>query len=205
MIINLRGTSGSGKSTVVRRLFDLYNPRQPYFIDGRKRPLGYVCTRKDSDGPSLVALGHYETPCGGCDTIPTIDMVYEQIRAQVALGHDVIYEGLLIQSDVKRCAQLHKDGLPLLVIGLDTPLADCLAGVQARRDARGDVRPLNPANTISKLNSLPGQMRRLKAEGVDFRLLNREAAFAACCGALNLGIWAGCGQSREERNDVCGA
>ena len=41
MIINVRGTSGSGKSTIVRNAMDLFTWRGPVHVKGRKQPLGY--------------------------------------------------------------------------------------------------------------------------------------------------------------------
>jgi len=181
MIIMIRGTSGSGKSTIVRKLMDLYPTWLPEQREGRKRPIGYKC-EADGHRPLWVA-GHYETPCGGCDTLPTIDNVYYLVNKAAEAEYDVVYEGLLIQSDIVRCVELGKR-FPLIVIGLNTPLNECLAAIQSRRDARGDTRPLNPANTAGKLNSLPGQQRRLTEGNVDFRLLNRDEAYELCLKAF---------------------
>ena len=38
MIINVRGTSGSGNSTLMRSVMDQYTVRQPVHVPGRKRP-----------------------------------------------------------------------------------------------------------------------------------------------------------------------
>jgi hypothetical protein len=152
-----------------------YASRIPTKIEGRKQPIGYLCGRKSDDGPPLWVVGHYETSCGGGDTIPSIQMVYDQVVENAEKGFDVIYEGLIIQSDVKRCIETAKR-FPLLCIALNTSLDDCKAGIQARRDARGDTRPISMDNTIAKAKSLPSQQRRLLAGGVDFRFLNREEA-----------------------------
>lgn len=192
MIINLRGTSGAGKSTLVRKVMDCYAVRTPLTVAGRKRPLGYMCERPD--GPSLYVVGHYEQPCGGCDTIVNVanfdggmlDFIYSNVRSASAQGHDVIYEGLIVQSDIRRCVELNAT-TPVLVIILDVPLEVCLAGIQSRRDARGDVRQLNPKNTIAKMKTVPLQERRLKAGGVDVRRLGRDDAERVCLDTLRLG------------------
>jgi hypothetical protein len=178
-IINLRGISGSGKSTIVVQVMDLYAERTPLMIEGRKRPIGYVL-RHDSRA-TLYVPGHYETACGGCDTIKTPDQAYELVRAAVAEHRDVMYEGIMVQDDVRRAVELNKEH-KLLVIALTTSVKDCLAGVQARRDARGDEREreLNPKNTISRARSVENKIPRLKAGGVEVLRLSREEALAEC-------------------------
>ena len=133
MIINVRGTSGSGKTTLVRKVMDLYPGKFKIYTKDRKRPLGYLLTRPG--GRSLFLVGHYETDCGGCDTITSINKVYEVVEEAAAAGHDVLYEGLLISAEYNRTAMM--DGLYKdeghLVIALDTTLEESLASVNARR------------------------------------------------------------------------
>ena len=130
MIINVRGTSGSGKTTLVRKVMDLYPQRLRVYTKDRKRPVGYLLTRPE--GASLFLVGHYETDCGGCDTIPSIDRVYEIVEEADAAGHDVLYEGLLISAEFNRTAKLDQESHQL-VIALDTTLEESLASVNGRR------------------------------------------------------------------------
>lgn len=177
MIANIRGTSGSGKSTLVRRLMELYDTVEPIHIEYRARPFGYLCGKEGL--PYLYCVGSYETPCGGGDTINGLDVIYDAVRHYASQGANVIYEGLIIQSDITRCVDTAAK-YPMIVIGLNTTLEECLQGIQARRDARGDTKPLNPANTISKLKTLPRQQARLTEAGVVFHMVNREEAFEIC-------------------------
>lgn len=183
MIINLRGTSGSGKSYLAKKLMACYQQREPVFVPNRKRPWGYCCHR--NDGAGLYVVGHYDMPCGGGDTIQGLDRIYESVTAAADTGQDVLYEGLIIQSDIRRAVELSKRH-PLLVVIIDEPLEVCLAAIEGRRRARGDARPLNPRNTISKMETIPRQAERLKEGGVDVRRLNRADALAACLEALKL-------------------
>ena len=176
MVINLRGTSGSGKSTIVRRLMDLYPRKDPFFVTGRKRPMAYGCHR--SGGRSLWVVGHYETACGGCDTINGMETIYGLIREAIEMGYDVIFEGLIVASDVVRCVSLKEQGL--LVLELDTTIDICVQSIQARRDARGDERQLNDGNTRYKMKCIAAQRPRFLSAGVDFRVINREDAFTLC-------------------------
>lgn len=194
MVINIRGTSGSGKSTLVRDVMSRYATLEPVYLPARKRPFGYWCHRPD--GPQLYVVGHYEMPTGGGDTISGLDLIYESVRAAAVEG-DVIYEGLIIQSDNRRCIEIAKSHRTLVLL-LNTPLELCLAGVMARRVARGDTRPLDPTNTAAKAKSLPAQYRKLTEAGVDARLVSRDEAKAACIEALRLGEPV----EQQERRDV---
>lgn len=167
MIINIRGTSGSGKSTLVRAIMDLYPHRLPRHVEGRKRPLYYLLARPAPHSQTLAVIGHYETPCGGCDTITNVDQVYEEVRRQHEAGHDVLFEGLLISAEQRRTIQMHRDGLPLLVAAIDIPLEECLASVNARRAARNpELGEVNPKNTTSKWKAVRSCMRKFGAEGI---------------------------------------
>lgn len=192
MIINLRGTSGSGKSTIVRAVMAKYPTVEKAFLSGRKQPIGYFCTRPD--GTSLWVVGHYESPCGGCDTISvpgTIDFIYDVVKSHDDLGHDVLYEGLIVESDVKRLISVAKGDTvsripprPTIVIALTTPVELCLEGIRNRREARGDDRPLNPHNTVERIPQIKSRMSKLIDAGVDARWLSREDALATVMGVL---------------------
>lgn len=130
MIINIRGTSGSGKTTLVRRIMEQFNGRLRIYTKDRKRPVGYLLTRPGKR--SLFLVGHYETDCGGCDTITSVDRVYEIVDQAKAAGHDVLYEGLLISAEFRRTLALSQAG-DHITIGLNTSLEESLASVNARR------------------------------------------------------------------------
>lgn len=187
MIINIRGTGGSGKSTVVRRIMELYSVKEPVFIAGRRQPIRYFLHNRapvlHADGtrpiPHLVVPGHYETPTGGCDTISTVDDVFEILDAAVKAQFDVIYEGIISQDSTSRIIEFaNKIGREnFAAILLNTPVEECLKGIQARRDERGDTRPLNPKNTINRAKSAKAGASRLKDAGITVYTLDREAAF----------------------------
>lgn len=199
-IINLRGTSGSGKSTVVTRVMDLYPRREPIPRFKGKRPAGYILGGPDMT--DLLVPGHYEIACGGCDTLKTVDEVYDMIRlhlkAQAEI--DVLYEGIMVQDDVRRAVELDRwmresvavhgeepgEEDRLHVIRLTTPIEECLAAVRARREARGEERPLNEKNTRGRHETQVRVAGRLRAAGVAVEELSREAAYQRCCTLLRL-------------------
>lgn len=180
MIYNIRGTSGSGKTHLVRRVMELYDRRVAYRREGRKQPIGYVYHREA--GRPLGIVGHYETTCGGCDTIPKMEDIFELARQSAEQGHDVIFEGLLISADVNRTVELaqwaQERGIPMEVIALSTPLQECLDSVNARRRARNpDLPPVKEKNTISKFNGVRKSLERLRQAGVTAHELSRDEAF----------------------------
>ena len=89
MIINLRGTHGSGKSTIVRNVMGTYTDCTEILGVGRKRPWGYLCKK---DGlKDLFIPGHYETACGGCDTISIVEEAYDLIKRHASEGRNVLF------------------------------------------------------------------------------------------------------------------
>lgn len=198
-VINIRGTGGSGKSTVVRRIMEAYPDKKPgreWLGETRKQPFHYTLLIQGQ--PLLYVPGHYETACGGCDTIKTVNQVYDMVRAHAIYSPqmDVLYEGIMVQDDVRRAVELNKeleqarvDGLKdakLVVIGLTTPVEECLAAIRARRETRGDERPLNPKNTVDRHKRLQGTYHRLRANGIAVEMLGREEAYQRCRTLLRL-------------------
>lgn len=179
MLINIRGTSGAGKSTLVRELMKRYR-LQPIMAWWRRQPLGYFGYHDTAK--TLFIPGHYETDCGGTDTLPSIELTYNLVRKYANQGCNVIWEGLITQSDVIRCIQLHKDKYEVRVIFLNTSLEVCLESVQARRDAKARLRgkeivPLDPKNTRAKYRQLQPQWKRFSEAGMLIGDADRKSAF----------------------------
>lgn len=187
MIINIRGTSGSGKTTLARQVMGLFESRIVFRKEGRRQPLGYVYRRKGGQGKSLAVVGHYETACGGCDTIPSLDDVYQLVRDANGQGYDVLFEGLLISSEVQRLIALKEFGIKTLVVGLQVPLDVCLSSVNERRWAKDPSKPaVNPKNTTSKYRAVELSMKRLKEAGVNAVWQDRQGAFELIRSELGL-------------------
>jgi hypothetical protein len=152
VIINPRGTSGSGKTELVRRVLAQYGWRrgtevegagdlEPISREGRSRPFGYRL-RHPLGGRPLAVLGHYEVTSGGCDTIRAADGGLEEIMRRAAdyasTGHDVLIEGQRLSSESERSAELarwHR----LHILRLTTPLDQCARNLVWRRRARRDA------------------------------------------------------------------
>lgn len=199
-MISVRGTSGSGKSTIVRKLMGKYPEVTPIYAQPRvlakelpkhlmranektrKNPIAYLCQKPNPRGftASLAVLGSYATPCGGCDTISSYERIFELVRAFDQKGHHVLFEGLLISGAVNQFVDLwneKQNGISIggmLVIALKVSLETCLAGVTLRREQRGEEKALNPANTEAKWKCIQSAMKRLEEAGVPNVWLTRQ-------------------------------
>jgi hypothetical protein len=184
-IINPRGTSGSGKTTavkeVMRRLGQDSGLGLAHHASARKRPLYYSFPHPVRQPDPLlgaghgrvIVMGHYETACGGCDTITELDYLFDLVSGLADQGADIIMEGLLLSGEVRRTVELSQRH-PLFVLGLDTGIEQCVRGVESRRLARGDERPLNPTNTIAKDKTVRRVLERLRNEsGANVRMVSQ--------------------------------
>lgn len=181
MIINVRGTSGSGKTHLMKRVLALYSGSKLRFKqDGRRQPTGYLLGRGTDQppGPSLFVPGHYEVACGGCDTLDGYETIYGMVREAHANGHDVVYEGLLISGESTRPIALHQEGAPLHVIALSTPIDICIASINQRRWAKNpDKPPVKEKNTRAKLRAVELALIKMVDAGIPCEVLSRDAAF----------------------------
>jgi len=170
MIITIRGTSGSGKTTCMRRAMALFAGRELHFAPKRKRPLYYTFTE-----PKVAVLGSYEAACGGCDTVSDVLSLFPLAAELHAYGYHVLMEGLLISPFVRHYAEL---GIECHNIYLDVSLEKCLEAVADRRAARGVDKPLNPENTVAKARCCDLSAARSIALKMPTYRLDRDAAFA---------------------------
>lgn len=186
VVLNFRGTYGAGKTHLARRIMDLYHNQTPHFIEGRKKPLFYTFDHP-MGGNQLAVVGSYETVCGGCDTIPNADQIFNTIGSLQLNGYDVMYESLMLTADVGRTSGAFLvDGWNLHVIHLQTTTEECIAGVMSRRADRGDVRPLDPKNLLIKVSSAASSVKTLESYGVPVYRLTREQAFYQATKLLNI-------------------
>src|SRR5258708_1373983 len=99
MIINIAGTSGSGKSHLMRAFLDWARKCgsvTPHFVDGRTSPLGYFVELSRLKREVYV-VGSYTNPTGGCDTIRDVVTLFDIVRSQHEDAH-VLYEGLFVMN-----------------------------------------------------------------------------------------------------------
>lgn len=134
LIFNIRGTNGSGKSTVVRHF--LPGARPIYGLLGARDPEAYLCNLpwlKDN----LYVLGPYRNRIGGCDRIRPFDNILTLLDKYAPRGH-IMFEGVLVSDNYGRVGEwLESKGSASVVVFLDTPLEVCVERVKARTDKPG--------------------------------------------------------------------
>ncbi len=162
MIVNLRGTNGSGKSTVIFQLLDGKTvevvPLASYQSKaGRERFVeGYLCQELD-----LVVVGKYATACGGCDGIPTQDLICESVRKASTLAQNVLFEGVIVSTLFSRYSDLAKELGGFTFAYMDTPLETCLARIQARNGGK----PIKEDLVASKVRAILSTKEKARSAG----------------------------------------
>ena len=205
VIINPRGTSGSGKTELVRRILAQYGWQRSadfkgagglraIYREGRSRPLGYRLGHP-LGGQPLVVIGHYEVTSGGCDTIRASDGGLEEIMRRAsdyaAAGHNVLIEGLRLSSEYERSAQLARSH-SLHVLHLTTPLEQCARNLVWRRRARRDTWRLVAGTVALEHEIVAEACERLKRYAT-VEALGFEHAFARAQNLLGI----------RQREDCC--
>ena len=185
MIIQIRATSGAGKSTLARAVMSFYPHVRPHYREGRKQPLYTVHTYPKSGIPRLAVIGSYNNPCGGADGI-TDGFVYilNLVRELHSEGYNVLFEGMLISGDTKHTLALFQEIPDHLAVTLSTPLDVCLRQIAQRRAAKGNTKPVNPANTTSKHRATLLSHKQLTEAGVHTLLADYPTALTAIKEAL---------------------
>lgn len=131
MIISLRGTSGSGKSHLVREVVSRYERHRKVCVVGRRQPY-YVLHGRNRRGQCLVVPGHYEIANGGVDTLRTLDEAYAIARWAANCRHDVLMEGKNMSDGVYHLEGLMEFGLDCRVVHVNVPIEECVAAVRER-------------------------------------------------------------------------
>jgi gluconate kinase len=148
VIINLRGTNGSGKSTVARALLAGREPIDlaPYVTPGgeKRAVLGHRVPSLN-----LIVVGPYRTVCGGCDAIKTQDLVCESVRMAAGMARHVFFEGVIVSTLFTRYLELSRELGGLTWAYLDTPPDVCLRRIQERNGGKAIKVDLVMAKTRS--------------------------------------------------------
>lgn len=147
-IVNLRGTHGSGKSTVAQRILAKY-PHTEYNPMGARRPQGYLVNLPGNK--TLAIAGPYATACGGCDAVQPYATVWPLVERLAGEADHVLFEGALISTTYGSIGAASEDyGDDIVFAFMDTPLATCVDRVNQRRAARGVAALEDITNVESK-------------------------------------------------------
>ena len=161
-IIKLHGTSGSGKTTVARGLMEGMVV-EPILHPANRKHMAYKVNRPEMTTP-LFILGPYTAICGGLDSLSNVEDHIALLQEYAEHGH-VFYEGLLGSEYYGRIGAVSEQwGDNHIFAFLDTPIETCIERIKARRLARGNIKPLNEANTRGRIAKIERLKYRLHHE-----------------------------------------
>lgn len=136
MILNLRGTCGSGKTHTAKGLLDAGSCEELHNDAGKL--IAYRVQLPELRR-AIYVLGRYNIPTGGLDTIKPIIDVCPLLTKYAALGH-VFLEGLFFSSSYGAIGKFTECfGNEIIFAYLDTPLERCIEQVKLRRLKRGST------------------------------------------------------------------
>lgn len=164
-ILDIRGTNGSGKSSVVTLL-----------AKGAGRavsqtPCGMPYTILATEKHGLIAaVGYYNTPCGGADGVSSQQLITDgilELWQEQPQYSALIVEGSIVATVFTRWNELAKGiGDNYWFLFLDTPVDMCISRVLARRAAKGDTRTFDPDKTLKpRDNAIRRVAVKLKEDG----------------------------------------
>lgn len=161
VLVQIRGTSGSGKSTIMRELMYRLGPWESMYAAPRRKPLYYLNPKT-----SIVVLGHYEIACGGCDTLGSARETYEVLKESIFGKIEtsvILTEGLLWSEDRKWTKILiEEDKQDVRPLFLTTTNDVCLERILKRREGKARSKPLNMQKHVVRARFI--ELTRLKLE-----------------------------------------
>lgn len=144
VLINIRGTNGSGKTYTARRIADQF-PLVEQFSMGQI---------KIYDHGDFYLVGSYENECGGLDTVRDFYTVAPTVL-ELLKKKSVLMEGLLwssVYSSMHKLeAQCRLEGHSVVWCGFDYPVSLMIERVLSRRVGKGNIQPLKVSNLIAKV------------------------------------------------------
>lgn len=172
MILDIRGTHGSGKSYVVHQLLKKNEHEE---IRGR-------CEHREKDNyvlgysiPELGAaiIGRYSNICGGTDGVGSVAEIVRRLRLFSRQYRIVVLEGIMVAHTFKRYSDLANELDDYKFLFLNTPLAQCIKRVKQRRVEAGNMKDFNPKNVIHDYNQIWKRVRvKMEEAGHDVIVLN---------------------------------
>lgn len=180
MIIQIAGTSGSGKSHQMRlwlaQMNKLCKPVVPVYIDGRTAPYGYVYAAEKRFGADVFVPGSYEVPTGGCDTIHDVREVFKEVERRHLAGFHVVFEGLFVMNHTRGPQLVARldDPAEFAVLKLTTSYNTCLASIDSRRAAQGEGRLKDKSNTKGNWVRAENYCVKMRATGAQVFAVARD-------------------------------
>jgi hypothetical protein len=185
-VINIRGTNGAGKTTVVRTLMSHLTP----YKDFKTSNGVFMHLYKTPAGATVAFVGLYEgAVTGGVDRVRNVRDIVEACAEVIPHAH-IVLEGLLLSG----LQQLTKDVADACApygefhaLTLDTPKEKCIQQTMNRRALAGNEKPFDPGKSLlPKYRAVELAHAKLKSWGVDARLVSQRDALIASMTLLGL-------------------
>lgn len=182
MIIQVAGTSGSGKSHLMRSVIAHFEGKTlgmlptKHQVPGRSSPLSYLYPTKEQLGRDTLIMGAYETPTGGCDTINDVSQIFARVKAYHDKRCHVLFEGLFCMNQTRGPQLAEEVGKDYHILQLTTPLAQCMASINERRAERGAGELANKKNTEDNYRRATNFCLRMRDAGARVHRVSRDEA-----------------------------
>ena len=163
LILDIRGTHGSGKSYVAHSLLNKYKKTKEAingFCEYKKKEMviGYHLS-----GIDAAVVGRYSNVCGGCDGIGSADETCRRVRLFSSAYSVVLFEGILVAHTFQRYSdlarELEEQGHTYKFLFLSTPLPICISRIKRRRKQAGNTKPFNPKNCVKDYHTIWHKVR----------------------------------------------
>ena len=174
MLINLRGTNGSGKTTVIKSMLTSFPQRALFGALGPKYPEAYELSLP---GKSLFVIGPYHSRTGGIDALSGrgFDLIVNLLGKYSTKGH-VLFEGVVISTSFGAVGEwllaAHKKDS--IVAFLDTPLEVCLSSITKRTGDTGRSKHVQ-----EKFKSITRVKQTMVERGLRVETVTRDNAVAS--------------------------
>ena len=172
-VIGIRGTNGSGKSWVARKIMEFAEEgfKTKHKLDSNKVLVNVF--------DKFVIPGSYDRACGGCDTIPKPQLVWDTIVECVEYSN-VVYEGVIVgcvyEPTMILNERLKLAGHELVNICLDTEFDKCVANITMRRAAEGKGPLERLDNVETNYKKHVSSAKKLKLAGLNVHWVSAEEA-----------------------------
>lgn len=184
VVLDIRGTHGSGKSWIPHQLLKSNSFREiEGFCEYKKKDmvLGYHLPKYD-----LAIVGRYSTTCGGCDGVGQADEVCRRVRMFYDQYKFVMLEGILVAHTFQRYSDLANELGDYRFFFLNTPMDVCIERTLKRRQEVGNTKPFNPKNLKHDWHQIWENVRaKMEEAGHDVTVLRWRNPMKAILETLN--------------------
>lgn len=186
MIVNIAGTSGSGKSHLVRSFLNWAREKHGRHAVTNMAEGYKVVWGKGEERRWVYVVGLYARPTGGCDALPPpAERAFDIVDSYHSQGWDVLYEGLFVMNQTRGPQMAEKWGNDFCVIQLTTPLSLCFDSIDERRAKRGAAALTKRANTRQNFKRAQNYCAKIVEAGGKVIPTEREAGLDALLKVLN--------------------